>query len=308
MSRIPSTGEAIASVADATPDDAKAALDAACAVQEEWAAHPPRQAAAPGRAAPGAACIFEHIYFARPDSTSSGAASIRRGRSSAGRSRASRRRRGRHRHPGARLRRAGGHRLRGGGRHSVRDGPDPQSLRRPHLHRAARRHPPLRRQGEAERAAERARGQARGRRRRLDRPRHDQPQDRQDDPRRRGARGAHAHQLSADDQPLLLRHRHADARRADRVVARRRRDPPLHHGRLARVPERGGHVRLPRRHAARLLRRLLHGSLSGAVRGHRARLGNSCCSKRKTSAEARADGPLRRRPGTSWSSAAASPA
>src|SRR4051795_2288347 len=39
----PSTGEAIASVADATPDDAKAALDAACAVQEEWAKHPPRE-------------------------------------------------------------------------------------------------------------------------------------------------------------------------------------------------------------------------------------------------------------------------
>jgi succinate-semialdehyde dehydrogenase/glutarate-semialdehyde dehydrogenase len=39
----PSTGEAIASVADATPEDAKAALDAACAVQEEWAAHPPRE-------------------------------------------------------------------------------------------------------------------------------------------------------------------------------------------------------------------------------------------------------------------------
>jgi succinate-semialdehyde dehydrogenase/glutarate-semialdehyde dehydrogenase len=39
----PSTGEAIASVADATPDDAKAALDAACAVQDEWATHPPRE-------------------------------------------------------------------------------------------------------------------------------------------------------------------------------------------------------------------------------------------------------------------------
>jgi succinate-semialdehyde dehydrogenase/glutarate-semialdehyde dehydrogenase len=39
----PSTGEAIAAVADATPDDAKAALDACCAVQEEWAAHPPRE-------------------------------------------------------------------------------------------------------------------------------------------------------------------------------------------------------------------------------------------------------------------------
>src|SRR4051794_10557157 len=39
----PSTGESIASVADATPDDAKAALDACCAVQQEWAAHPPRE-------------------------------------------------------------------------------------------------------------------------------------------------------------------------------------------------------------------------------------------------------------------------
>src|SRR3954470_19809527 len=39
----PSTGEAIAAVADATPDDAKAALDAACAVQDEWAAPPPRE-------------------------------------------------------------------------------------------------------------------------------------------------------------------------------------------------------------------------------------------------------------------------
>jgi succinate-semialdehyde dehydrogenase/glutarate-semialdehyde dehydrogenase len=39
----PSTGDAIASVADATPDDAKAALDAAVDAQEEWANHPPRE-------------------------------------------------------------------------------------------------------------------------------------------------------------------------------------------------------------------------------------------------------------------------
>src|SRR3954449_11551208 len=39
----PSTGEVLTSVADATPDDAKAALDAACAVQDEWANHPPRE-------------------------------------------------------------------------------------------------------------------------------------------------------------------------------------------------------------------------------------------------------------------------
>ena len=39
----PSTGETLTSVADATPEDAKAALDACCAAQEEWAAHPPRE-------------------------------------------------------------------------------------------------------------------------------------------------------------------------------------------------------------------------------------------------------------------------
>jgi succinate-semialdehyde dehydrogenase/glutarate-semialdehyde dehydrogenase len=39
----PSTGESIAEIADATPEDAAAALDACCAVQDEWAAHPPRE-------------------------------------------------------------------------------------------------------------------------------------------------------------------------------------------------------------------------------------------------------------------------
>jgi succinate-semialdehyde dehydrogenase/glutarate-semialdehyde dehydrogenase len=39
----PSTGETIASVADATPDDALAALAAADNKQPEWAAHPPRE-------------------------------------------------------------------------------------------------------------------------------------------------------------------------------------------------------------------------------------------------------------------------
>jgi succinate-semialdehyde dehydrogenase / glutarate-semialdehyde dehydrogenase len=39
----PSTGETLVEVADATPEDATAALDAAVAVQEEWAVHPPRE-------------------------------------------------------------------------------------------------------------------------------------------------------------------------------------------------------------------------------------------------------------------------
>jgi succinate-semialdehyde dehydrogenase / glutarate-semialdehyde dehydrogenase len=39
----PATGETLAEVADATPDDAVAALDACVAAQDEWAAHPPRE-------------------------------------------------------------------------------------------------------------------------------------------------------------------------------------------------------------------------------------------------------------------------
>jgi succinate-semialdehyde dehydrogenase/glutarate-semialdehyde dehydrogenase len=39
----PATGDALCEVADARPDDAKAALDAAVAAQSEWAEHPPRE-------------------------------------------------------------------------------------------------------------------------------------------------------------------------------------------------------------------------------------------------------------------------
>ena len=39
----PSTGEIIAQVADATPEDAAAALDACVGVQDEWKHHPPRE-------------------------------------------------------------------------------------------------------------------------------------------------------------------------------------------------------------------------------------------------------------------------
>src|SRR5919204_1577390 len=39
----PATGEALCEVADATPEDAKAALDAAVATQADWAATPPNE-------------------------------------------------------------------------------------------------------------------------------------------------------------------------------------------------------------------------------------------------------------------------
>jgi succinate-semialdehyde dehydrogenase/glutarate-semialdehyde dehydrogenase len=39
----PATGEKLCDVADATPEDAEAALDAAVAAERDWAAHPPRE-------------------------------------------------------------------------------------------------------------------------------------------------------------------------------------------------------------------------------------------------------------------------
>jgi succinate-semialdehyde dehydrogenase/glutarate-semialdehyde dehydrogenase len=39
----PATGETLVEVADASPEDAAKALDASCAVQAEWAQHPPRE-------------------------------------------------------------------------------------------------------------------------------------------------------------------------------------------------------------------------------------------------------------------------
>ena len=39
----PATGETLCEVADATPDDATAALDAAVAAQADWAATPPNE-------------------------------------------------------------------------------------------------------------------------------------------------------------------------------------------------------------------------------------------------------------------------
>ncbi len=39
----PATGESLCEIADATPDDAQAAIDAACAAQPEWAATSPNE-------------------------------------------------------------------------------------------------------------------------------------------------------------------------------------------------------------------------------------------------------------------------
>ena len=128
------------------------------------------------------------------------------------------------------------------------DGAHPQPLRRPHLHPAAAGDPALQRQDQAEPGAQHPRGPARHPDRRLDRARHDQPEDREDGAAAGAQRGPHAHRLPADDLAVLLRRRHAEPLRAHRRDPHARADPRLHRGRHARVPE-------PRRAAARGRRR-----------------------------------------------------
>ena len=94
-------------------------------------------------------------------------------------------------------------------------------------------------------------------------------------------RGPPAHLRAADPQPLPLRHRHVDARGDDRPRAHRRRDRRGAPGGLAGLPLARGRVRGGRNSAGGALRRVLHGRVS-ARRGGRPRTASSRSKRSRT--------------------------
>ena len=164
--------------------------------------------------APLSHCVFEHVYFARPDSYVFGR-SVNEVRTEFGEQLAKESRVAADvvvPIPDSGVCAAIGYAA--AARPAAADGPDPQPLRRPHVHPAAAVDPPLQRPREAEPGPQHPRGQAGRPDRRLDRARHDEPQDREDGARGRRQRSAPADQLPADHVAVLLRRRHAEPRRS----------------------------------------------------------------------------------------------
>ena len=172
-------------------------------------------------------CVFEYIYFARPDSRMNDQVlQVARGRMGeilwreapveadlviavpdSG-------------NPAAR-----GPRARGGPAPGRRLRQEP--LRRAHVHPARPGAAQARPAAEVQPAARGDRRQAAGGRRRLDRARQHHAPDRADAARRGRRRDPHAHLRAADQAPLPLRHRHVHARGDDRPRAHApRRSPP----------------------------------------------------------------------------------
>ena len=169
-------------------------------------------------------CIFEYIYFSRPDSIVGGR-SVYDVRKAMGAELA------RESHveadvvvpvPDSGVPAAIGYSQRI--RRAVRTRHHPQPLCRPHLHPADPERARTRRAHEALGQPRRDRGQAHRADRRQPRARHHLEEDRQDDARRRRPRSAFPHRLAADHASRLLRHRHARSRRPAGGDAQPRRD------------------------------------------------------------------------------------
>ena len=156
-----------------------------------------------------ASCIFEHVYFARPDepnlwpmgASQPGADGTAPGARSAGRSRPG--------GAGAGLRRDGCSWIRGGERDPFQFRAHTQPLRGAHVYRAGAAGARLRGEAEAEPGAQSAGGQTHHPDRRLHYPWHHQPQDRAHGALCGSPGSASSHQLPAQHLALLLRSRHA---------------------------------------------------------------------------------------------------
>ena len=195
------------------------------------------------RARRRAFCVFEYIYFARPDSRMNGQVlQVARGRMGeilwreapveadlviavpdSGNAAARGLARAGGPAPGRRLRQ--------------------EPLRRAHLHPARPGAAQARPAPEVQPPARGHRRQAPGRRGRLDRARQHDPPDRADAARRRRRRGPHAHLRPADRAPLPLRHRHVHARGDDRPRAHHRGGRRRAGLRLAALPLAGRRLR-----------------------------------------------------------------
>ena len=196
--------------------------------------------------APTKRCIFEYVYFSRPDSQVY-SRNVYQVRKQQGRALA--------REapaiadivvpvPDSGTPAALGYRRRIGD--AVRDGAGAQPLHRPHVYRAAPVDSPFRGEDQIQPGGGVVARQANRADRGLAGARHHAAQSDPDAAAGGRARGPHANRGAADHQLVLLRNRHADARGTARVVAFDRRDPPLHHGRLARVSKLGRAVLLQR--------------------------------------------------------------
>ena len=153
-----------------------------------------------------ASCIFEYVYFARPDSVIDGQ-SVYQARRDTGRILA----RENPVEADLVLGVPGGPRLRCRKRHRVHRRHREEPLRGPYLHPAHRRDASARHQAQAQSATRCDRGKAARRHRRLHRARQHLAQARGDVARCGSRRGALAHYESGGAVAVLLRHRHGHA-------------------------------------------------------------------------------------------------
>ena len=202
-------------------------------------------------------CVFEHVYFSRPDSIVFGG-SVEASRRALGRRLAKE-----CPAPGAELvfsvpglielGCAGLCRSLGV---TVRVRPDPQSLRRPHVHSAHAGRPGRQGQGQIQRRSAPAGWEASRHGRRLDCARDNDAGSGDHDPLGRCAGSAHARQLCADHRTVLLRHRYPEPRGADRCKPDGGSDRGGSGGGFAGIPVTGRDARIRAARAERILPRL----------------------------------------------------